>query len=132
MKHLAPSPSLPAPETDQNIRSQIKQMVLTIPVGRVVAYGVLGNCCEPPLSGYFCGRLLGQMGQEIPWWRVLGQDGKMPISKRNPYLGIKQKALLTQEGVRFDPQGQVLPATFLTQEEAQHYLVGPEAAATAS
>ena len=127
-----PSLAPHVPETDQNIRAQIQRMVLAIPAGRVIAYGVLGNCCDPPIIGYFCGRLLSQLGEDFPWWRVLGRDGKMPISKRNPHLGIRQKALLIEEGVQFDDRGQVLLTTFLTQEEAHDHLVGPATETPAS
>lgn len=44
---------------------------------------------------------------DLPWWRVVGSDGRLRIHKRDPMLAQLQKAYLQQEGVLFTPDGRV-------------------------
>lgn len=40
---------------------------------------------------------------DVPWQRVVGAGGHLPIGKRSPNLKNRQRELLEQEGVRFLP-----------------------------
>lgn len=81
---------------------QVRDIVRSIPAGRVLAYGQVGAQCEPPLSGYICGRILHHALEDVPWWRVVAKDGHLPIGKRRAELAQKQRALLENEGVTFE------------------------------
>lgn len=94
------------------IRRQIWQFAREIPPGRVISYGALGKRSEPPVSGYICGRIMGLAMNDVPWWRVVGKDGKLPIGKRGPEMAARQRELLTQEGVEFDSDGAILRRFF--------------------
>lgn len=99
-------------ELAATIRAQVYDLARSIPVGRVMSYGAVGARCEPPISGYVCGRIMNVVESDVPWWRVVGKDGKLPISKRNPHLAQEQRALLETEGVGFDDEGRVLMEKF--------------------
>jgi alkylated DNA nucleotide flippase Atl1 len=45
--------------------------------------------------------------ESVPWWRVVGKDGTLRISKRNPLLARDQRDRLETEGVGFDESGRV-------------------------
>ena len=85
---------------------QVIALVRAIPSGRVTSYGALGARCEPPISGYVCGRIMQQIS-DVPWWRVVAKDGRLVISKRAPHLAQEQRAHLESEGVAFDEDGRV-------------------------
>lgn len=84
-----------------------------IPEGQVISYGALGKRCEPPISGYICGRVMGNVMAGVPWWRVVAKDGKLPIGKRGPTHSQQQRQLLEQEGIEFDEDGKVLARCFV-------------------
>jgi len=73
--------------------------VRQIPFGRVCAYGDLGAVLEPPLSGYFVGRILAACPDEVPWWRVVARDGRLPVWKKDPRLEEVQRERLASEGI---------------------------------
>lgn len=89
------------------IRHQIWQLAREIPPGCVISYGALGKRCDPPISGYICGRIMALVIDDVPWWRVVGKDGKLPIGKRGPRHAARQRELLREEGVEFDEDGAI-------------------------
>ena len=108
--------------TDSNAR-RVYALVRQIPQGKVMSYGQVARAC-PPLTPRQVGRLMAAaLEDDIPWWRVVGSDGSLPIHKRDPMLAQLQQSLLQQEGVPFTPDGRVQmtpdyvaePATFEVQ-----------------
>lgn len=91
---------------------QIPALVRQIPRGRVASYGALGAHCNPPMSGYVVGRIMANAPDDVPWWRVIGKTGALPIHKRNPHLAKMQRRLLEEEGVKFGDKGEVLGEFF--------------------
>ena len=92
----------PEEARDPTTIAQIYEWARKIPVGRVLSYGALGALCSPPISGYICGRIMNRAMADVPWWRVVGKEGNMPISKRNPHLGVEQRERLEEEDVDFE------------------------------
>lgn len=90
------------------IRRQILRMAREIPPGRVISYGALGKRSEPPISGYICGRIMGLVMDDVPWWRVVGKAGNLPIGKRGAEMAARQRELLATEGIEFDDNGAIL------------------------
>jgi len=99
--------ALPEPDEARRTREQVTELCRAVPQGRVTSYGALGAECDPPISGYICGRVMGQIMDGAPWWRVVGKDGKLPISKRSPNHSREQREKLEAEGVRFDDEGKI-------------------------
>lgn len=100
--------------SDVALIDQVNQIVQSIPKGRVMSYGAVGKRCEPPISGYICGRTMHSAtnGSGVPWWRVVGKDSNLPIRKRNPLLSAEQRKRLENENVNFDGKGRVLMERF--------------------
>ena len=70
-----------------------------VPHGRVTNYGSLGRALSRPVSGVIVGRWLNGIPEDVPWWRVVGRDGRLPIWKKDPSLEDLQAARLAAEGV---------------------------------
>lgn len=85
----------------------VYKLTKAIPEGRVMNYGQVGELCKPQISGYICGRILGDVPKDVPWWRVVAKDGSLPVVKRSPDLAKDQREALEDEGVEFDDQGRV-------------------------
>jgi alkylated DNA nucleotide flippase Atl1 len=100
---------------DELVRQQVLQRVREVPEGKVASYGIIGASCEPPISGYICGRILGHGDQGIPWWRIVAKDGSLPVAKRNPVIAQQQRELLEKEGVAFTSDGKVENGYFIGQ-----------------
>ncbi|RYX80763.1 hypothetical protein EON83_27215 [bacterium] len=91
----------------ERLRQQVMRLCREIPEGQVASYGQIGALCDPPISGYICGRVMGNVMDNVPWWRIIGKDGKLPISKRGPNHSLDQRKRLENEGVGFDEDGKV-------------------------
>ena len=91
----------------ERIRHQILQLAREVPAGRVISYGALGKRSEPPISGYICGRIMGLAMDDVPWWRIVGKDGMLPIGKRGPEMAMRQRELLASEGIEFEENGAI-------------------------
>lgn len=95
--------SAPQQQTEAELlRAQVERLCREISRGRVISYGALGARCEPPISGYVCGRVMGRVMDVTPWWRVVGKTGNLPIHKKGPERAREQRELLEKEGVEFD------------------------------
>lgn len=86
-------------------------LVRSIPSGRVCGYGELGRCLRNPVSGLLIGRWMATCPEDIPWWRVVGADGKLPVWKRDANLETIQHDRLIEEGVDFE-EGKVIMDRF--------------------
>lgn len=47
-----------------------------------------------------------QAPPNVPWHRVVGANGRLPIARRSPELRAEQHALLLAEDVPFSGQGE--------------------------
>jgi methylated-DNA-protein-cysteine methyltransferase related protein len=81
--------------------SQLWTLVRNIPPGRCTSYGALGQALDNPVSGFLVGRWMAQCPSDVPWWRVVAKDGRLPIYKRDPYAADDQQTRLEAEGVPF-------------------------------
>ena len=81
--------------------------VRLIPPGQVMSYGQVGD--EAGCSAREAGWAMNQAvdGGDVPWQRVVGANGNLPIGKRSPYLAQRQRELLEGEDVAFKENGNV-------------------------
>lgn len=85
--------------------------VKTVPPGRVVSYGEVGE--QVGVTARTVGWAMGEAPEDVPWQRVVGSDGYLRIASRSAHLKALQEKLLTDEGVQFDDKGRVSPRFFL-------------------
>ncbi len=78
------------------------QIVRRIPPGNAAAYGEVGKALHHPASGYMVGRWMAQCPEDVPWWRVVAKDGRLPLAKRSPELALEQERRLASEGVKIE------------------------------
>ncbi len=85
---------------DREHFEQIYACVRTIPAGRVMSYGQVGQevGCAARTVGWAMANVLDR---DVPWQRVVGADGYLRIGKRSVALQQAQHALLEREGVTF-------------------------------
>lgn len=98
--------------------------VRTIPSGRVLSYGEVGQAVG--IGARAVGWALGFCPPDVPWQRVVGSDGYLRIAKRSPNLKARQKQLLQNEGVGFDPRERV-ERRFFWNDEADENGDAPKA-----
>lgn len=91
----------------EDLRAQVHRIASEIPAGHVMNYGAIGAACNPPISGYVCGKMMRGTASDVPWWRVVAKDGSLPVSKRMPRIAQRQRELLEAESVVFDEDGKV-------------------------
>jgi len=87
-------------ETD--IYESVYAFVRTVPPGRVVTYGqVAGMLEDVSLTARQVGAAMRSAPKGVPWQRVVGAGGLLPIAKVSPELKSRQRELLEKEGVVF-------------------------------
>ncbi len=86
--------------------SSFKQKVLKtvsfVPFGRVVSYGQVAAYIGVPRAARQVGWILRGMGDvdDVPWWRVVNQKGRISISGNFHADRDLQKKLLEAEGIK--------------------------------
>ena len=79
-------------------------VVRTVPPGKVVTYGQVAALVEGvSLTPREVGGIMNTTPPDVPWQRVVGSGGHLPIGKRGAHLKARQRLLLEQEGVTFLP-----------------------------
>lgn len=81
---------------------ELWQLVRDIPRGKVCSYGDLGRALHHPATGFMVGRWMAQCPEDVPWWRVVAKDGRLPINRRDPLMASEQARRLESEGVALD------------------------------
>ena len=75
----------------------VLDLVASVPPGRATTYGDLArlasDLCPRPVTARTVGRILATRGAQVPWWRVVGHDGRLP-----PGLGEQAASRLAAEG----------------------------------
>lgn len=96
----------------------VYEFVRTVPAGKVVTYGQVAEMVEgAALTAREVGQIMQMSPPDVPWQRVVGTGGHLPIGKRSPTLKVRQRELLEREGVTFLPNGCVDMAQFQWQPE---------------
>jgi methylated-DNA-protein-cysteine methyltransferase-like protein len=94
------------PEDAEPLYASVYAFVRSIPSGKVVTYGqVAGTLEDVSLTARQVGAAMRAAPPDVPWQRVVGAGGSLPIAKLSPELKSRQRELLEQEGVVFLPGG---------------------------
>ncbi|GAA3459633.1 MGMT family protein [Saccharothrix longispora] len=78
---------------DEQLHEMVREVVRSIPSGRVATYGDVADIARAP-SPRMVGAVLNQDGHDLPWHRVLKANGTCA-----PHLADEQLRLLREEGV---------------------------------
>lgn len=93
----------------QHLYERIYALVRLVPYGKVATYGQVAELvsgCTARMVGYAMAALKHHHVADVPWQRVINAQGK--ISVHGDGIGnALQRLILEEEGVVFDPQGQV-------------------------
>ena len=97
-------------------RQRIWATVDAVPFGCVATFGQVAREAGLPRHARFVGRVLRDLGpdQDLPWWRVIHSDGRLPDCS-SP---AKQRQRLKAEGVTVARNGRVRLADYLWKPEA--------------
>ncbi|AOS61793.1 MGMT family protein [Actinoalloteichus hymeniacidonis] len=77
----------------EEMAERVREVVASIPAGRVLAYGEVGAIAGVP-SPRYVGAVLADDGADLPWHRVLRANGTVAS-----HLAGRQLELLAAEGV---------------------------------
>lgn len=78
---------------------KILQIVKMVPKGKVVSYGQVALMAGVPRGARQVGWILHQHGEQVPWWRVINNAGRISIKGIEHHAHL-QKDLLEKEGVK--------------------------------
>lgn len=89
------------------IGDRIKELVLSVPVGRVTSYGRVAAMAGLPNGARTVARVLHSCAAAdgLPWWRIVRSDGSIALRRGGGFEA--QLAALAAEGVEADGQGRV-------------------------
>lgn len=79
---------------------QIWQVVLAVPMGKVVSYGQVAEMAGLGRQARYIGRALGKLpdGHSVPWYRVIRSNGQIAFPEGSDKY-LEQVSLLEGEGV---------------------------------
>ncbi len=84
----------------------VYEFVRTIPSGKVMTYGQVADSVRGvSVTARMVGSAMSMVPRDVPWQRVVGAGGHLPIGKRSSELKLFQMRLLKQEGVSFRGAG---------------------------
>ena len=89
-------------------------MICDIPEGYVATYGQIARLLKRPHGARQVGYALAALkdDKEVPWYRVVNARGEISSRTKAGYEDY-QRILLEDEGVVFNPEGQIDLARFL-------------------
>ncbi len=80
-------------------KQKIIEIVRLVPHGKVVSYGQVAAYAGAPRAAREVGWIMSELGQEVPWWRVVNTKGYLSIRGNQTVDKVLQKKLLEAEGV---------------------------------
>lgn len=82
-----------------SFKDKVIQIVRMIPVGKVASYGQVSLYCGLPRAAREVGWTLKATEEDLPWWRVVNNSGRISIDGNWNADKPTQKKLLEGEGV---------------------------------
>ncbi len=87
-----------------SIYQQVYALIARIPPGRVATYGQIALALGLPHGARTVGWAMRRCPEGLPWHRVVNAQGQSSLRGAGRE---RQLALLADEGIEIDPQGQV-------------------------
>ena len=98
---------------------RVYHLVRQVPPGRVVTYGQVARALGEPHTARTVGWAMRFCPDDIPWWRVVGAQGRILTASR-PQGTNHQQVLLAREGVMLDDDHICLSEYAVSDEEMRH------------
>ena len=108
-------PQFTSPPNPQAFYAQVWEIVRRIPLGKVASYGQIAKMLPPPdgveietyiaFGPLWVGGAMAHCPDDVPWQRVINSKGE--ISERDGAGARRQRLLLEEEGVLFNPRGRI-------------------------
>jgi len=96
------------PQDEPSFRARVYEIVLRIPPGRVMNYGLIARVLDMGRDAREVGRAMGAIpkgdSRNIPWHRVINEKGGCSTTKRVTPPDLQQR-LLEAEGIVFNDKG---------------------------
>ncbi len=90
------------PPDDGDVMDAVFDVVRAVPEGRVVTYAQVADAVGGvSLTARQVGGVMRYAPTDVPWHRVVGAGGRLPIGKRSAELRMLQRSLLARDGVAF-------------------------------
>ena len=91
------------PEEDLlTLYAPVYEVVRAIPSGKVMTYGQVADAVTGiSVTARQVGTAMRYVPDGVPWQRVVGAGGHLPIAKLSPEAKLRQRDLLMQEGAIF-------------------------------
>lgn len=91
-----------------DFKTQIYQLLASIPSGKVTSYGQLARLAGHPGRARMVGSILKHLpaGGKLPWFRVIKSSGVPAFPEGTPSFE-RQVTLLREEGVSFNAHNRV-------------------------
>jgi len=80
-------------------KDQITRIVQSVPSGSVLSYGQVAAYTGLPRAARQVGLVLREMEEDVPWWRVVNNSGRVSITGNWRADKLLQSKLLCSEGV---------------------------------
>lgn len=104
-----------SPPNPQAFYAQVWEIVRQIPRGKVASYGQIAKMIPPPngveiktyvaFGPLWVGGAMAACPNDVPWQRVINSKGE--ISVRDGADARRQRLMLHEEGVDFNPRGRI-------------------------
>lgn len=104
-----------SPPNPQAFYAQVWEIVRQIPRGKVASYGQIAKLLPPPdgveietyiaFGPLWVGGAMAHCPDDVPWQRVINSKGE--ISVKDGADARRQRFLLKEEGVLFNPRGRI-------------------------
>ena len=86
-------------------KANVIKIVSKIPRGKVMSYGQIAACMGTPRAARQVGWILRSIEtvEDLPWWRVVNNEGIISIKGNRYHNKSMQKSLLEKEGLKISP-----------------------------
>lgn len=108
-------PELPSLPNSQAFYAEVWEIVRQIPRGKIASYGQIAKMLPPPagvdgetfleFGALWVSNAVAASPNDVPWQRVVNSKGE--ISERDGAAARRQRLLLQEEGVPFNPRGRI-------------------------
>ena len=104
-----------APPDPETFYEEVWEIARQIPRGKIASFGQLAKMLPPPdgvdadtyleFGALWVSNAISASPNDVPWQRVVNSKGE--ISERDAVVARRQRLMLQDEGVSFNPRGRI-------------------------